>query len=57
MENNEILTTKEAATYLKITEKTMLKLINTGKIRAFRVGNVFRVKKSELEEDLRTGKK
>jgi len=27
-----------------------------GKIRSFKVGKIYRFKKSELEEDLRTGK-
>ena len=53
MDNQEILTMKEAAGYLKITEKTLLKLIKEGKVRSLRVGNVIRFIKDELTEDVR----
>jgi len=56
MGNQEILTTKEVVKYLRISEKTLLKLIKEGKIRALRVGNAYRFKKSELEEDIRANK-
>ena len=53
MENNNILTATEAAKYLKVTKKTLLKLIKEGKIRALRVGKVYRIIKEELKQDLR----
>ena len=53
---NELLTTKEAIEYLKITKKTLFKMIHERKIRALKVGNTYRFKKSELEEDLRVNK-
>ena len=53
MDNQEILTMKEAASYLKITEKTLLKLIKEGKVRSLRVGNAIRFIKNELTEDVR----
>jgi len=53
MDNQEILTMKEAAGYLKITEKTLLKLVKEGKVRALRVGNMYRFIKDELTEDVR----
>ncbi len=53
MDNQEILTMKEAASYLKITEKTLLKLVKEDKVRALRVGNVYRFIKNELTEDVR----
>ncbi|MEW6378939.1 MAG: helix-turn-helix domain-containing protein [bacterium] len=53
MDNQEILTMKEAAAYLKITEKTLLKLVKENKVRALRVGNVYRFIKKELTEDVR----
>lgn len=48
----EILTTKEVMDYFRITRVTLLKMIHEGKIRAFKVGNAYRFKKSDLEEDL-----
>jgi excisionase family DNA binding protein len=53
MDNQEILTMKEAASYLKITEKTLLKLIKEGRVRSLRVGNAIRFIKGELTEDVR----
>ena len=52
----KILTTKEVIDYFRITKMTLLKMIHEGKIRAFKVGNAYRFKKSELEEDLRVNK-
>ena len=49
----EILTTKDVMKYFRVSKVTLLKLIHEGKIRFFRVGNTYRFKKSELEEDLR----
>jgi excisionase family DNA binding protein len=56
MSGHEILTMKEAIGYLKISERTLLKLIKEGKVRNLRVGNRYRFIKSELEEDLRADK-
>jgi len=53
MDNQGILTMKEAASYLRITEKTLLKLIKEGRIRSLRVGNAIRFIKDELTEDVR----
>lgn len=52
----EILTTTEAVKFLKTSKKTLFKLIHDGKVRALKVGNGFRFKKRELEEDLKVGK-
>ena len=54
--SEEILTTNDVAKYFRITKVTLFKMIHAGKIRAFKVGNVYRFKKSELEEDLRINK-
>ena len=48
----EVLTTKEATEYLKITIKTLLKLVNEGKIRANKAGRNYRFLKSELDRFL-----
>jgi len=54
--SEEILTTNDVAKYFRITKVTLFKMIHAGKIRAFKVGNVYRFKKYELEEDLRVSK-
>ena len=50
MENIEVLTTKEAAKFLKTTEKTLFKMIHEGKIKGNKVGNGYRFLKRDLEE-------
>ena len=48
LDENIIYTTKEMIEYLKISKPTFLKLVHSGKIRAFKVGNGWRVPQSEL---------
>jgi len=48
VEKDEVLTTDEAIEYLKISKPTYLKYIHTGKIRAIKAGNGWRVLRSEL---------
>jgi excisionase family DNA binding protein len=47
--NNDILTIKEVAEYLKLTEKTSYRLAAEGKIPGFKVGGSWRFKRSEIE--------
>jgi len=56
IDKQEILTTQEVIKYFRVTKITLLKMIHEGKIRAFKVGNAYRFRKSELEEDLRVNK-
>jgi excisionase family DNA binding protein len=49
----EVLTTREACTYLRISKPTFFKLVHSGHIRARKVGRRWRVLKSELEAHLR----
>ena len=46
--NDEILTVAQTATYLKVTDKTVLKLINGEKILASKVGRNWRIKLSDI---------
>jgi excisionase family DNA binding protein len=48
----DILTTKEACQYLKISRPTYLKCIADGKIKAKKVGRGWRVLRSELKKSL-----
>ena len=50
---NEVLTTKEATAYIKLSRQTLLKLTNEGKIRASKAGRQYRFLKSELDNFLR----
>jgi excisionase family DNA binding protein len=50
-----VLTTDEAIEYLKISKPTYLKYIHTGKIRAIKAGNGWRVLRSELLRFLKGG--
>ena len=47
---DEILTVSEVAAYFKISEVTTYKLVQEGKIPAFKIGRHLRVKKSDLSE-------
>jgi excisionase family DNA binding protein len=53
-ENNhkedEIMTVTEVAEYLKISEVTTYKLVQEGKLPAFKIGRHWRLKKSDLTE-------
>lgn len=46
--NTDILTVREVAAYLKITEKTAYRLAAEGKIPGFKVGGAWRFKAQEI---------
>ena len=48
LEENIVYTTKEVIKYLKISKPTFLKFVHSGKIRAVKVGNGWRVSQPEL---------
>jgi excisionase family DNA binding protein len=48
--NHEIMTVAQVAEYLQISEMTTYKLVQEGKIPAFKVGRHWRVKKEDLSE-------
>ncbi len=45
----DILTIREVADYLKITERTLYRLVQDGKLPAFKVGNSWRFRREDLE--------
>ncbi len=47
---NEIMTVSEVAEYFKISEVTTYKLVQEGKIPAFKIGRHWRVKRADLGE-------
>jgi len=46
----QILTTKELAAYLKLTEVTIYKYINEGRIPGIKVGSRWRFDKDKIDE-------
>ncbi|ELH5150317.1 helix-turn-helix domain-containing protein [Vibrio cholerae] len=47
--NDQILTLKEVAAYLKLAEKTAYRLASEGKLPGFKVGGSWRFKHEDLE--------
>ena len=47
--NDEILTIKEVADYLKVNERTIYRLAASKRIPAFKVGNAWRFRLSEID--------
>ena len=50
MTEDEILTIKELAAYLKIAEKTAYRFASEGKLPGFKVGAALRFRKSEIDQ-------
>lgn len=48
--DNDIMTMKEVAEYLKLNEKTAYRLASEGKLPAFKVGGSWRFQKSEIDQ-------
>ena len=46
----KILTTKELAAYLKLTEVTIYKYANEGKIPGFKIGSRWRFDKEKIDD-------
>jgi excisionase family DNA binding protein len=49
MPNDDIMTVKELADYLKIAEKTAYRFASEGKVPGFKVGSAWRFRKSEID--------
>ncbi len=50
---SKILTTKELAEYLKLTEVTIYKYANEGKIPGFKIGSRWRFDKEKIDDLLK----
>lgn len=48
MKNDEILTIKEVAAYLKLNEKTAYRLVLNGEIPGFKVGGSWRFRERDI---------
>lgn len=51
-----MLTVKEVATQLRVTETTVRNWIDEGKLKAYRVGTVYRIEKADFESFLNKSK-
>jgi excisionase family DNA binding protein len=49
MAEDEILTLKEVADYLKLTERTLYRLTQDGKLPGFKVGNSWRFRLRDID--------
>ena len=47
---DDILTIKEVADYLKLTERTLYRLVQEGRVPGFKVGNSWRFKRADIED-------
>jgi len=53
--DDEILTVREVAKYLKVGERTIYRLATSCRLPAFKVGGTWRIKKSELDRWIEQG--
>jgi len=54
VKDDQVLTAKDAAMYIKSSVQTIRKLINTGQIPHVMIGRNFKVRKSDLDKYLNT---
>ena len=54
MAQDEFMTTKEVAQYLRVDQYTIYRLVTQKKIPAFKIGNQWRFKRSVLERWLKS---
>jgi len=52
MDNDTVLTTKEAVEYLRISKVTLLKYIRLGRVKAVKAGRGWKIQRSELRRFL-----
>lgn len=54
--DEKLLTIKEAAEYLRISEVTLKRHLYSGKLKGLKAGRQWRIRKSDIEEYLRRGR-
>lgn len=52
MDNEKVYTIKEAAEYLRVTERAMYDFIKDGRLKAAKVGRVWRIRQSWIYDFL-----
>ena len=51
---SDVMTPGEAATFLKVSEEDVIAAINSGDLKAKKIGNAFRISKEAIEEFLKS---
>ena len=51
--SSEVLTVNEIAGYLRVSETTVWRWCNTGKLPAFRIGRSWRIRRADLEQHIK----
>jgi len=51
----DLLTVKEVAEILRVSQPTVLRMIDDGELRAIRVRNQWRIRRSDLDDYLQRG--
>lgn len=54
---DEIMTIREVAEFLKLTEKTAYRLVSEDKLPGFKVGGSWRFRKSEIDQWIKQQRK
>ena len=54
VQKNAVLTVPEVADYLRVTTKTVYKLIGTGELASFRIGRAVRCRRQDVEQFITT---
>ncbi len=54
MRENNLFTVKQVAKYLKVCERTVIRLIHDKKIKASKVGGSWRIKEKDINKYLNT---
>lgn len=52
-EYDDLMTTEEAKEALKIGNNTLYRLLRSGKLKAFRLGRIWKIPKAAVEEYIR----
>jgi excisionase family DNA binding protein len=52
-QSSEVLTVTEIAGYLRVSETTVWRWCNSGKLPAFRIGRSWRMRRTDLERQIR----
>jgi excisionase family DNA binding protein len=52
---SDLLTVKEVAEILRVSQPTILRMIDDGELRAIRVRNQWRIRRSDLDDYLQRG--
>ena len=53
--SSEVLTVNEIAGYLRVSETTVWRWCNSGKLPAFRIGRSWRIRRTDLEQHIKHG--